>query len=51
MSEYELLWVGKTLFWVGGGEWRCMGHYFGWVGVVGALFWADGGGWENILVE
>ena len=22
-----------------------MGHYFGWVGVYGALFWASGGEW------
>ena len=21
------------LFWVGGGEWGCMGRHFGWVGV------------------
>ena len=24
--------VGGTLLWVGGGEWGCMRHYFGWVG-------------------
>ena len=44
MSECEL-------FWVGGGEWGCMGHYFGRVGLGGALFWVGGSGWENILVE
>ena len=51
MSECELFWVGGTLFWVGGGEWGCMGHYFGRVELGGALFWVGGSGWENILVE
>ena len=31
------------------GYFVCMGHYFGWVGVDGALFCMNGGGWENIL--
>ena len=31
------------------GGWGCMGHYFRWVGVNGALFWVGGGEWENIL--
>ena len=34
-----------ALFWVSGGEWECMGHYFGRVRVGGALFWVGGGGW------
>ena len=34
--------VGGALFWVVGGGWGCMGHYFEWVGV-------GEGGWENIL--
>ena len=25
-----------------------MGHYFGWVEVVGALFWVGGGRWDII---
>ena len=25
----EVVWVGETLFWVGGGELGYMGHYFG----------------------
>ena len=28
----------RILFWVDGGEWGCMGQYFGRVGVSGALF-------------
>ena len=36
--------MGRTLFWVGGGEWGCMRHYFGWVGVGRALCWVSGGG-------
>ena len=31
MSECGLFWVDGALFWVGGGGWHCMGHYFGWV--------------------
>ena len=23
--------MGGPLFWVGGGKWEWMGHYFGWV--------------------
>ena len=52
MSECGLFWVDGTLFWVGGSNWECMGHFFGWVGVSGAgevLFWVGGSGWENIL--
>ena len=26
-----------------------MGHYFGWVGVDGALFGVGEGGWDNIF--
>ena len=36
-----------ALFWVSGGEWECMGHYFGRVRVGGALFWVGGGGWDE----
>ena len=39
---FELVWV---IF----GKWGWMEHYFGWVGVYGALFWVGGGGQENIL--
>ena len=35
LSGYELFWVGGTLFWTGGGEWECMVHYSGWVGMSG----------------
>ena len=55
MSECGLFWVGETifwvvgvrgaLFWVGRGEWRLLGHYFGWVEVSGALFWVGGDEW------
>ena len=41
--------VDRALFSVGGVRWGCIGHYFGWVVVSGALFWVGGGGWENIL--
>ena len=44
--------VGVALFWVRGGEWGCMGHYFGSVGHyfrglgIGAkIFWAEVAGW------
>ena len=50
LSKCELFWVSGTLFWVGGGEWECMGHYFGCVRVSRTLFWVGGGGWKNILV-
>ena len=30
---------------MGGGEWECMGYYFGRVRVSGALFWVGGGDW------
>ena len=55
MSECDLFWVGGTLFWEGGGEWGCMGNYFGYVGVSGAnwgiilggwICWVGGGEWE-----
>ena len=26
-----------------------MGHYFGWVGMGGALFWVGGGEWGIVL--
>ena len=29
--------------------WGWVRHYFGWVGVGGALFWVGGGGWGIIL--
>ena len=58
MSECGLFWVDETLFWVGGSNWECMGHFFGWVGVSGRvryyfglvgvggkIFWLGGGGW------
>ena len=36
--------MGGTLFWVSGGEWGCMGHYFGWVRVGGSFVGGGGGG-------
>ena len=44
MSECGLFWVGETLFWVSGGAWGCMGHYFGQVGM-------SGGKWGVFLVR
>ena len=44
--------MGGTLFWAGGGEWGCMVHYFGWVGVRRKIFWLSGGewGWVHCLI-
>ena len=36
--------VYGTLFWVAGGEWGCLMHYF-----LGNFFWVGGGGWESNL--
>ena len=35
MDYFGYVVVGWALFWVGGGEWGCMGYNFGWVGVSG----------------
>ena len=35
----------EALFRVGGGEWECIGHYFGCVGVGGKIFWVGGDEW------
>ena len=37
------------------GGWRLVGHYFGWVGVGGAICWVGGGrqgewGWLHCLI-
>ena len=45
MRECGFFWVGDTLFWVGGGDWGCMGHYLGWVGLGGEIFWVGGVEW------
>ena len=37
---FEWVWVILG----GWGEWGCMGLFFGWGGVVGALFWVGGSG-------
>ena len=34
-----------ALFWIDGGEWGWVGHYFGSLGVSGRIFWVGGGGW------
>ena len=44
-----VIWVSGSLFWVTGGEWGFMGHYFGWLELGGALFCVSGVEWENIL--
>ena len=36
--------VHGVLFWLDGGKWGWVGHYFGWMGV-------SGGGWGIILCE
>ena len=37
-----------TLFSVGGVEWGCMGHYFGWVGVGEKISWLGGYEWASV---
>ena len=35
--------VYGTLFWLNGGDWAWVWHYFRWVGVGGKIFWVGGG--------
>ena len=44
MSKCGLFWVYGALFWVDGGEWGWMEHYFGRFGVSEYFGWVGVGG-------